>query len=70
MRKPKLLIAFLALAASVSAYAQGSNSAAGNGTANRYELAERFAGSKLGNMLFSTTVDPHWFKSGDKFWYS
>ncbi|MCM1029689.1 MAG: DPP IV N-terminal domain-containing protein [Pseudoflavonifractor sp.] len=38
--------------------------------ANPYALAERFAGDKLSNMLFSTTVDPHWFKSGDKFWYS
>lgn len=38
--------------------------------ANRYELAERFAGSKLPNMLFSTTVDPHWFQSGNKFWYN
>ena len=37
---------------------------------NPYELAERFSGSKLDNMLFSTTVDPHWFKSGDKFWYA
>ena len=37
---------------------------------SNYALAERFAGGKLGNMLFSTTVDPHWFKSGDKFWYS
>ncbi len=37
---------------------------------NPYEMAQRFAGSKLSNMLFSTTVDPHWFKSGNKFWYS
>ena len=37
---------------------------------NRYALAERFTASKLNNMLFSTTVDPHWFKSGEKFWYS
>ena len=37
---------------------------------NRYALAERFTASKLGNMLFSTMVDPHWFKSGEKFWYS
>ena len=36
---------------------------------NRYELAERFTASKLQNMLFSTTIDPHWFKSGEKFWY-
>ncbi len=37
---------------------------------NRLALAERFTASKLDNMLFSTTVDPHWFKSGEKFWYS
>ncbi len=37
---------------------------------NRLELAERFTVGKLNNMLFSTTVDPHWFKSGEKFWYS
>ena len=37
---------------------------------NRRALAERFTASKLENMLFSTTVDPHWFKSGEKFWYS
>ena len=37
---------------------------------NRLALAERFTASKLENMLFSTTVDPHWFKSGEKFWYS
>ncbi len=42
----------------------------GNTTTNRYELAERFTASKLQNMLFSTTIDPHYFKSGEKFWYS
>ncbi len=36
---------------------------------NPLELAERFSGGKLRNMLFSTTVDPHWFQSGEKFWY-
>ena len=35
---------------------------------NRLALAERFTAGKLENMLFSTTVDPHWFKSGEKFW--
>lgn len=39
-------------------------------SANPYELAERFSGEKLRNMLFSTTVDPHWFPTGDKFWYT
>ena len=37
---------------------------------NRYELAERFTAPKLKTMLFSTSVDPHWFHSGEKFWYS
>ena len=37
---------------------------------NRLALAERFTASKLENMLFSTTVDPHWFKSGENArWY-
>lgn len=35
-----------------------------------YALAQRFAGSKLRNMLFSTTVDPHWTPDGNAFWYS
>lgn len=39
-------------------------------TGNPHELAQRFAGGKLSNMLFSTTVDPHWFQQGNKFWYS
>ena len=39
-------------------------------TRNRYELAERYTAGKLQNMLFSTSVDPHWFLSGEKFWYS
>lgn len=37
---------------------------------NRYELAERFGYGKLQNMLFSTTVNPHWFEQGSRFWYS
>ncbi|MDE6651543.1 MAG: S9 family peptidase, partial [Paramuribaculum sp.] len=35
-----------------------------------YEFARRFAGGKLGNMLFSTTVDPIWVPTGDAFYYS
>lgn len=34
-----------------------------------YPLAARFSPKKLEKMIFTTTVDPHWFKSGDKFWY-
>lgn len=34
-----------------------------------YLQAERFTKDKLSTMLFSTTVDPHWFQQGDSFWY-
>ena len=34
-----------------------------------YLQAEKFTQEKLSNMLFSTKIDPHWFPSGDKFWY-
>ena len=62
----RLLLLSLSLLAMYSvAYAENDNT-----TTNRYELAERFTASKLQNMLFSTTVDPHYFKSGEKFWYS
>lgn len=34
-----------------------------------YLQAEKFTAEKLKTMLFSTSVDPHWFPTGDKFWY-
>ena len=34
-----------------------------------YLQAEKFTQSKLSTMLFSTTVDPHWFQQGNCFWY-
>ncbi len=39
-----------------------------HGKAN-YELASRFSPKRLEKMIFSTAVDPHWTKSGNKFWY-
>ncbi|RHJ87793.1 DPP IV N-terminal domain-containing protein [Parabacteroides sp. AM08-6] len=35
-----------------------------------YTQAQRFTKEKLNTMLFSTTVDPHWFQKGNCFWYS
>ncbi len=67
MKKTVTVIAGLLLA---TAGALAAGDATSQSRSNPYELAERFSGSKLDNMLFSTTVDPHWFKSGDKFWYS
>ena len=34
-----------------------------------YNLAARFAPKKLDKMIFSTSVDPHWLKNCDRFWY-
>lgn len=35
-----------------------------------YALAAKFSPKRLEKMIFSTSVDPHWMKSGDKFWYT
>lgn len=35
-----------------------------------YTQAQRFTKEKLNTMLFSITVDPHWFQKGNCFWYS
>ena len=32
-------------------------------------MAARFAPRKLEKMIFSTSVDPHWLKKSDRFWY-
>ena len=60
MRKILLLMALVALSVSTV----GADEREKVRERNRLELAERFTASKLENMLFSTTVDPHWFLSG------
>lgn len=35
-----------------------------------YKLANRFSSAKLEKMVFSTSVDPHWLKFSNRFWYS
>ena len=35
-----------------------------------YALAERFSQKNVGQMVFSTAVNPHWFANSDRFWYS
>jgi len=36
-----------------------------------YELASRWTTSKVNNkLIFSSTVTPNWFESGDRFWYA
>lgn len=35
-----------------------------------YTLAERYSPDNLKKMVFSTSVDPHWLKQSNHFWYS
>ena len=35
-----------------------------------YELAERFSAKRIGQMVFSTSVRPVWFRNGDKILYA
>lgn len=46
------------------------SSANGQERLQEYLQAEKFTKSKLSHMLFSTTVDPHWFQKGNSFWFS
>ena len=53
---------FISLFISVSAFAQTMDKA-------NYALAARFSPKRLEKMIFSTSVDPHWMKNSDQFWY-
>lgn len=57
-----LFLSGVALAYNLSAQTTGDRLAG-------YLQAERFAGDKLSTLLFSTSVDPHWFQKGNHFWY-
>lgn len=35
-----------------------------------YQLAARYSPKKIEKLIFSTTVDPHWLKKSDRFWYT
>ena len=57
----RIFIGMLLLAFSTSVFAQQTPN---------YELASRFTQKKIGQMVFSTSIRPNWFKESDKFWYS
>ena len=59
----RILIAIMAAACLSSAMAQAQE------RLPEYLQAEKFTQDKLSTMLFSTTVDPHWFQKGNCFWY-
>jgi dipeptidyl-peptidase 4 len=61
MQKCFLLLALFALSISLSAQTPVTKA--------NYQLASRFSPAKLDKMVFSTSVDPHWLKNSDRFWY-
>lgn len=61
MKKILLLAAFSCLV--LGSYAQNAITKA------NYDLAERFSPSKVEKMVFSQSVDPHFFKNSNRFWY-
>ena len=58
--KRLILLSFAAILLCGAALAQKPN----------YELADQFSAKKIGNMVYSTSIRPNWFKNSDKFWYS
>jgi len=64
----KLYLSLLLLPALLQGKAQTSATAPAPAKGN-YQLASRFSPKKLQKMVFTTTVDPHWLKLSDRFWY-
>lgn len=63
--KKQLLLAMFCVGMFCGTEAQGQETERLSG----YVQAERFTKEKLNTMLFSTSVDPHWFQKGNNFWY-
>src|SRR5688572_20364394 len=62
MRKFSLLSLLFIIAFTVSAQNTPVTKA-------NYQAAARFSPKKIEKMVFSTSVDPHWLKQSDRFWY-
>ena len=68
MRK---ILTLLALALTFTAAAQQqSQRAPRKVTKANYELASRFSQKRVGQLVYSTRITPHWFANSDRFWYS
>ncbi|MEG0602710.1 MAG: DPP IV N-terminal domain-containing protein, partial [Mucinivorans sp.] len=61
---------FLLLAFAITLCATGTTNAQRKPiTESNYELPARFTPDKMRSMVFSTTIDPHFLKHGQQFWY-
>ncbi|WEK35308.1 MAG: DPP IV N-terminal domain-containing protein [Candidatus Pseudobacter hemicellulosilyticus] len=64
MKRTLLLLTQLCVSAMLLAQQPSVPAARGN-----YPLAARFAPKKIEKLVFSTSVQPHWLKKSDRFWY-
>ena len=69
MKKLLLLLALPMLALTMQAKEEAKNEDCKRVRPN-YALAERFSPKKIGRLVKSTSVTPHWFSDGKRFWYS
>ena len=65
----KKILTLLALVLTLSAAAQKPQAPQKVTKAN-YELASRFSQKRVGQLVYTTRITPHWFASSDRFWYS
>ncbi len=66
-----LVLLFAASAAPMAAPRAGAFSPAERALAKaKYDLASRWRAAKVGKMVFSTSVTPHWLEASDRFWYN
>lgn len=65
----RLRFAFALLAAAAPALAADAAPATKQTKAN-YELAAQWTATKVGKLIFDTSVTPHWLDAGDRFWYT
>ena len=65
----KQILTLLALALTLSAAAQKPQAPQKVTKAN-YELASRFSQKRVGQLVYTTRITPHWFAGSDRFWYS
>ena len=67
LRRPVAFLVILVLIFSFSAFGLAENTPIKKAN---YKLAARFTPAKMQKMVFSISVDAHWLKHSDRFWYS
>src|SRR5690349_3300590 len=61
----RLMLLLIACSICISGFAQNQPNTKAN-----YQLASRYSPKKLDKLVFTTSVDPHWLKQSNRFWYS